>query len=147
VAFASLLRTFACALASDPIRDHAPDRPHIYLDLMRSELCGVAGHCIQGAAPDLLRLAEIVEQSVGVVGSGERASVGSECAPTLPYPLPLRVKPPVTAPASLEPRLASEKAADQTSASYHPATADPAGGRNGHGASPAAWPADEWRYA
>jgi hypothetical protein len=138
VAFASQLRTFACALASDPIRDHAHDRLHTYLDLMRSKLCGVAGHCIQGASPDSLRLAEIVERSVGVVGSGERASVGSECAPTLPYLLLLRVKSPVTSPASHEPRLASEKGADQTSASYHPATADPAGGRNGHGASPAA---------
>jgi hypothetical protein len=117
VAFASLLRKFACALASDPIRDHAHNRPHIYLDLMRSELCGVARHCIQGAAPHFLRLAEIVERSVGVLGSGERASVGSECAPTLPDPVVLRVKPPGTAPASLEPRLASEKGADQACAS------------------------------
>jgi len=112
VAFASLLRTFAGALASDPALDLAHYGHYMYLELMRSERPGVTDHCIQGAAPDFLRLAEIARRSVGVFGPGESASIGSEFAPSSPYRLLLRVKPPGTDLASLDPQLASNKDAD-----------------------------------
>jgi len=70
VAFASLVRTFAGALASDPALDHAHYGPHMYLERMRSERPGVTDRCIRSAAPSLLRLAATVERSAGGVWAG-----------------------------------------------------------------------------
>jgi hypothetical protein len=108
VAFATLLRKFAGDLASDPALDHEHYGPYVYLELMRSERADVTGHCIQGSPPDFLRLAEIVERCIGVSGPGESASIGGEFAPSSPYQLLLRVRPPGTDPASLDPQLVSD---------------------------------------
>lgn len=112
LAFASLLRTFAGELASNPAFDHEHYGPYMHLELMRSERADVNDHCIQGAAPDFLRLAEIVERCVGVFGPGESASIGAEYAPSSPYRLLLRVRPPGTDPASLDPQLALRNSAE-----------------------------------
>jgi hypothetical protein len=106
--FATLLRDFAGELTLDTALEQRSVGPSTTLNLRRSGQAQVNEAGIQGSPNDFLGLAEIVQRCVGAFGPGEIASIGAEYAPSSPYRLLLRVHPPSTDPASLDPETPSD---------------------------------------